>query len=191
MSTTWRSPARVQIIRQASEPIARALAHDVESRDRNSMAFRSDRAGFFPHHLDGEGANLPPPASRGKVAGYRSAPKSLAAPRPANRQLLRESVRKTSIILGLIVLAIITKRAALLFQESRSFVSTEPIFCLLSWNGFSSRRARLRLHDIELCAAARPVLYCWNHSLIIYVGDFRAPDSCRPLEWSVMRVNFL
>ena len=78
-------------------------------------------------------------------------------------------------IIGL-VLAIITKRADLL---------------LLSRNGFSSRRARLRLHDLELCAAARPVLYCWNHSLIIYVGDLRAPDSCRPLEWSVMRVNFL
>ena len=78
-------------------------------------AFRSDRTGFFPHHLDGEGADRPPPASRGKVAGYRSAPKG----RPDRTQQIancfENQFEKPVLFYALVVLAIITKRADLLF----------------------------------------------------------------------------
>ena len=78
-------------------------------------------------------------------------------------------------------MATITKRADLLFV-------------VMEWLFVASRVAHAYVfttRTICRCTASSLLLEPFSYYVFIYVGDLRAPDSCRPLEWSVMRINFL
>jgi len=79
----------------------------------------------------------------------------------------------------LVVLAITAKKADLLFV-------------VMEWLFVATRLAHAYVFTTSnLCPAARPVLYCWNHYLVSYVGDLRDPNFRRPLVGRIMRAGFL
>jgi hypothetical protein len=77
----------------------------------------------------------------------------------------------------LVVLAIITKKADLLFV-------------VMEWVFVATRVAHAYVFTTSNYVPLRGQFFIWNHNLAFYVGDLRAPNFCWPLDGGVMRAGF-